>query len=71
MRGVWQLQTKALFDVCAIYTDTQLYAHRTVNAGLSTAEKEKKRKYTHEAHVRHASFSPFVVSVDGVLAQEA
>ena len=70
VRGVWQPQTGALFDVRVIDTDAQSYAHRTVSAVLSTAEKEK-RKYTHAAQAHHASFSPFVVSVDGVMAQEA
>ena len=71
VRGVWQPQTEALFDVRVVDTDAQSYAHRTVSAVLSTAEKEKKRKYTHAAQARHASFSPFVVSVDGVMAWEA
>ena len=60
VRGVWQPQTEALFDVRVIDTDAQSYAHRTVSAVLSTAEKEKKRKYTHAAQARHASFSRFV-----------
>jgi len=70
VRGVWQPQTEVLFDVRVVDTDTQSYAHRTVSAVLLTAEKEK-RKYTHAAQVCHASFSPFVVSVDGVMAREA
>ena len=70
VRGVWQPQTEALFDVCVTDTDTQSYAQRTVSAVLSTAEKEKKRKYTHAAQEHHASFSPFVVSFD-VMVWEA
>ena len=58
VRGVWQPQTEALFDVHVVDTDAQSYAHRTVSAVLSTAEKEKKRKYTHAAQACHASFSP-------------
>ena len=38
---------------------------------LSTAEEEKKRKYCDAAEVRRASFTPLVVSVDGVLGREA
>ena len=70
VRGVWQPQTEALFNVCVVDTDAQSYAHRTVSAVLSTAEKEKKRKYTHAAQARHASFFPFVASVEGVMARE-
>ena len=69
--GCVAAQTEELFDVRVVDTDTQLYAHRTVNAVLSTAKKEKKRKYTREAQAHHASFSPFVESFDGVMAREA
>ena len=42
-----------------------------MSATLSAAEREKKRKYSYAAQAWHASFSPFVVLVDGLLAQEA
>lgn len=42
-----------------------------VSAVLASAEKEKKKKYANAALTRHASFSPFVLSVDGLLAREA
>ena len=32
---------------------------------------EKKREYTQAAQAHHASFSPFVLTVDGLMAQEA
>ena len=68
---MWQPQSEALFDIRVVDTDTQSYACRSVSAVLSAAEREKKRKYSHAAQARHASFSPFVVSVDGLLAREA
>ena len=37
---------------------------------LQTAEQEKK-KYLEAVQTRHATFSPFVVSVDGVLGRGA
>ena len=43
----------------------------TVDAILNSAEEAKKRKDSQAAEARHASFSPFVISVDGVLAREA
>ena len=46
-----------------------LTAH--VNAVLAMAEKEKKRKYNQAAQACHASFSPFVLTVDGLMAREA
>ena len=46
------------------------HAHSSVNVVLATAEKEK-RKYTQAAQARHASFFPFVFTVDGLMVQEA
>ena len=47
------------------------YVKRTVEAVLQTAEQEKKKKYLEAVQTRRATFSPFVVSVDGVLGREA
>ena len=71
VRGVWQPQAEALFDVRVVDTDAQSYSQRAVTAVLSSAEREKKRKYAHAAEARHASFTPFVLSIDGLLAREA
>ena len=38
---------------------------------LQTAEQEKNKNYLEAVQTRHATFSPFVVSVDGVLGREA
>ena len=71
VRGMWQPQTEALIDVRVVDTDAPSHAHRTVSAVLATAEREKKRKYAEAAEARRASFSPFVLSVDGVMGREA
>ena len=71
MRGVWQPQAEALFDIRVIDTDAQSHAHRSVKAVLATAEKEKKIKYNQASQAHHASFSPFVLTVDGLMAREA
>ena len=70
-RGVWQPQTVALLDVRVVDNDAQSYSSRPVSAILSSAELEKKNKYTAAAESRRASFTPFVVSVDGVFGCEA
>ena len=70
VRGVWQPQTEALFDVRVVDTDTQSYVQCAVSSVLATAEREKKRRYAQASQERHASFSPFVLSVDGLLARE-
>eukprot|EP00731_Ephydatia_muelleri_P023669 Em0015g1252a len=74
IRRVWQPQTVALFDVRVTDTDARavpLTAKRVVSAILSSAEEAKKKKYSEAAALRRASFTPFVVSVDGVLGREA
>ena len=68
IRGVWQPQTAALLDVRVVDTDAQSHASRTV---LCSAEQEKKIKYSAAVEERRASFTPFVVSVDGVLGHDA
>ena len=70
IRGIWQPQTEALFDIRVVDTDAPSYVKRTVEAVLQTAEQEKK-KYLEAVQTRRATFSPFVVSVDRVLGREA
>ena len=67
VRGMWQTQTEALFDIRVIDTDARSYVSRSVQSVLESAEREKKKKYHEAAVSRHASFTPFVVSVDGVM----
>ena len=71
IRGVWQPQTVALLDVRVTDTDAPSYSQRVVSAILSSAEEAKKMKYSEAAALCRASFTPFVVSVDGVLGREA
>ena len=71
VRGVWEPQAEALFDICGVDTDAQSYTHCTVSAVLTAAAKEKKRKYAQAALARHASFSSFVLSMDGLMVHEA
>ena len=69
--GLWQSQTEALFDVRVIDTDAESHQCRSVQQVLRSAEEEKKLKYSEAVEVRRGSFTPFVVSVDGFMGQEA
>ena len=71
VKGVWQPQTAALFDVRVVDTDTQSYLSRSVSAILSSAEQEKKNKYLEAVEAKRASFISFMMSVDGFLGYEA
>ena len=52
-------------------TDAQSYISRSVADVLVGGEEEKKPKYRLAAEACHASFLPFVISVDGALGKEA
>jgi hypothetical protein len=71
VRGVWQPQDLALFDIRVIDTDATSYVARQVRAVLADAEVAKKRKYATACAERRAAFTPFVTSVDGALGKEA
>ena len=45
LRGIWQRQTLALFDVRVIDTDAKSYVSHTFESVLSQAENDKKKKY--------------------------
>ena len=71
VRGLWQPQTDVLFDVRVVDTDALSHCHRPVRQVIRSAEDEKKLKYLEAVEERRGSFTPFVVSVDGYLGQEA
>jgi hypothetical protein len=71
IRGVWQPQTSALFDIRVINTDAESYVTRSIKSVLFGAEQEKKRKYLEASRDRRATFTPFITSVDGALGTEA
>jgi hypothetical protein len=71
VRGAWQPQRMALLDIRVTDTDATSYASQPVRSVLAKAESEKKRKYGAVCEQRHASFTPFVISVDGALGREA
>ena len=81
IRGVWQPQAEALYDVSVI-DDAPSHYHRAPNAILESSSLEKKRMYKKAVEDRRATFTPFVLShlypictfrlsVDGLLHKEA
>ena len=71
IRGVWMPQELTLIDVRVVDTDAKSYSNRSPQDVLKTAEKEKTRKYSAACEARRAAFTPFCVSVDGLLGKEA
>ena len=60
-----------LFDIRIIDTDAPSYKYRTPEAVLESATKEKRRIYQKAFEDRCGQFTPFAVSVDGLLHREA
>ena len=69
-RGVYVRQGGASFDIRVSDTDAIFYQNRSPMSVLHSAEVEKKTKYSDACQERHMSFTPLVVSVDGMLAPE-
>ena len=67
VRGVWEPQTEALFDIRVVDTDARSYLARSPRDVLCSAEGEKKCKYLQACKNRRATFTPLCVSVDGML----
>ena len=71
IRGVWQTQEEALFDVRVVDTDAPSHCHRAPNAILESSSQEKKKMYKKAIEDRRGTFTPFVLSVDWLLHKEA
>ena len=71
VRGLFERQTDAIFDIRVKNTDAPSYRQKAVAKVLEEDEKDKKRKYLKECLARRLHFVPFVCSVDGVFAREA
>ena len=69
--GVWEPQTKVLFDIRVVDTDAWSYLARSPCDVLCSAEGEKKCKYLQACQNRRATFTLLCVSVDGMLGSEA
>ena len=52
-------------------TDAPSHCHRAPNAILESSSQEKKKMYKTAVDDRRGTFSPFVLSVDGLLHKEA
>ncbi len=71
LRGFWAQGTNCIVDVRVTDTDAKSYRKRDPAKVLETGEKEKKKKYPESCLEQRRHFTPFVVSVDGLLGREA
>ena len=70
IRGVWETQEEALFDIRVTDTDAKSYLTHSPNQVLAQAEKDKKLKYGSSCEERRAVFTPLCVSVDRLFGKE-
>ena len=60
-----------IIDVRFGYADTDYWKPVIMDKLLAGWEKLKKENYGYDCYVRRRSFSPFVLSVDGIMGNEA
>ena len=68
---MWQPQVEALFDIRGIDTDAPSYRQCSPVFILDSGAVKKKRVYHSAMEDRRGNFTPFVLSVDGLLQHEA
>ena len=71
VRGVWQSQSMALFDISVVDTDALSYLSYSPTAVLASAEAEKKQKYCAASLDCRVTFTPLCFSVSGLAGDEA
>ena len=71
VRGLWRPSDDCIIDVCLTDTDQASYLSDTPFEVLEQQEDEKKKKYAKQCLKQRKSFTPFVVSIDGMFGTEA
>ena len=71
VRGLWAKQQDGIIDVRVTHTDAPSYRDREPDKVLQSQEREKKKKYLNNCLQQRRTFTPFVVSSDGLLGREA
>ena len=71
VRGVWQRQCTAMFDVRILDSDSPSYSNKSPQSVVAAAEIEKKRKYSAACESHHCSFTPLCFTIDGLMGKES
>jgi hypothetical protein len=70
IRGLWERVTDCILDVSVVDTYAPTYQMKDTSKVLETAEYFKKKKYLHPCLGQRCHFTPFIVSVDGLIGKE-
>ena len=68
---LWDSQVDDIIDVKLVDADANKYKYKPMKSLLARWENIKKYKHGKHYHERRKCFSPFVLSVDGILGREA
>jgi predicted transcriptional regulator len=71
IRGIWNRGTDCIIDVRVTDTDAKSNISKDPAKVLEAHEKEKKKKYLEACLEQRRTFTPFVVSTDGLIGKEA
>jgi hypothetical protein len=71
IRGLWNRGTDCIIDVRVTDTDAKSNLSKDPAKVLEAHEKEKKKKYLGACLEQRRTFTPFVVSTDGLIGKEA
>ena len=71
VRGLWESQREALFDICICNADAPSYQGKTIDSVFNAHKDFKRKKYAEAAEHKRASFSPILATCDGVFDFEA
>ena len=71
IKGLWYQQDESIIDVKLGDVDTDYYKYEPMEALLVWWETIKKYENGKNCHDQRKHFSPFFISVDGVLEREA
>jgi hypothetical protein len=71
VRGFWEPQRQALFDVCILNADSVSLVNLPLQTIFEVRCNKKKHDYSEAAEARRASFTPFIATCDAVLERNA
>ena len=71
LQGLWDHQVDAIIDVRLGDSDMDVYNYKSIKSLLARWDKIKKYKQGKHCIDQRKIFSPFVLSVDGMLGREA
>ena len=71
VRGLWGFQVDAIINVKLGDTDAASYKYEPMEVFLVRWENINKYKHGKHCHNQQKHFSPFVLSVEGILGREA